>query len=87
MAQSATMPIRSVQRARRSGLQFDAASGAGYVLQMWQIRPEDWPLLLWEMDGYSLEEAKARAERWRPARSDHPGGIKRVMNRVVRRSD
>ena len=57
------MPIRSVQRARRSGLQFDAASGAGYVLQMWQIRPEDWPLLLWEMDGYSLEEAKARAER------------------------
>lgn len=49
------MPIRSVQRARRSGLQFDAASGAGYVLQMWQIRPEDWPLLLWEMDGYSLE--------------------------------
>ena len=36
---------------------------AGYALQMWQIRPEDWPLLLWEMDGYSLEEAKARAER------------------------
>jgi hypothetical protein len=36
---------------------------AGYVLQMWQIRPEDWPLLFWEMDGYSLEEAKERAER------------------------
>jgi hypothetical protein len=35
----------------------------GYVLQMWQIRPEDWPLVVWEMDGYSLGEAKARAER------------------------
>ena len=38
-------------------------SDSGYVLQMWQIRPEDWPLLTWEMDGFSLEEAKARAER------------------------
>jgi hypothetical protein len=37
--------------------------GMGYVLQMWQIRPEDWPLLTWEMDGFSLEEAMARAER------------------------
>ena len=35
----------------------------GYVLQMWQLRPEDWPLLVWELDGYSLDEAKARAER------------------------
>jgi hypothetical protein len=35
----------------------------GYVLQMWQIRPEHCPLLVWEMDGYSLEEAKERAER------------------------
>lgn len=35
----------------------------GYVLQMWQLRPEDWPLLVWEMDGYGLEEAKGRAER------------------------
>lgn len=35
----------------------------GYLLQMWQTRPEDWPLLMWEMDGYSLDEAKARAER------------------------
>jgi len=35
----------------------------GYLLQMWQTRPEDWPLLVWEMDGYSLDEAKARAER------------------------
>jgi hypothetical protein len=35
----------------------------GYLLQMWQIRPEDWPLLFWEMDGYSLEEAKDKAER------------------------
>ena len=36
---------------------------SGYLLQMWQTRPEDWPLLTWEMDGFSLEEAKARAER------------------------
>jgi hypothetical protein len=35
----------------------------GYVLQIGQIRPEDWPLVVWEMDGYSLGEAKARAER------------------------
>jgi hypothetical protein len=34
-----------------------------YALQMWQLRPEDWPLMVWEMDGFSLEEAKARAER------------------------
>jgi hypothetical protein len=37
--------------------------GTGYLLQMWQTRPEDWPLLVWEMDGYSPEEAKERAER------------------------
>lgn len=36
---------------------------AGYVLQMWQLRPEDWPLVVWEMDGFSLAEAKDRAER------------------------
>jgi hypothetical protein len=35
----------------------------GYALQMWQLRPEDWPLVVWEMDGYLLEEAKAKAER------------------------
>ena len=36
----------------------------GYLLQMWQTRSEDWPLLVWEMDGYSgLDEAKAKAER------------------------
>jgi hypothetical protein len=34
-----------------------------YVLQMGQLRPEDWPLLFWEIDGYSLDEAKGRAER------------------------
>ena len=27
----------------------------GYVLQMWQLRPEDWPLLVFELDGYSLQ--------------------------------
>jgi hypothetical protein len=35
----------------------------GYLVRMWQIRPEDSPLLVWEKDGYSLEEAKGRAER------------------------
>lgn len=35
----------------------------GYLLQMWQTRPEDWALVVWEMDGFGLEEAKARAER------------------------
>ena len=35
---------------------------AGYVLQVWQIRPEDWPLGVWEMDEFTLEE-KAKAER------------------------
>jgi hypothetical protein len=34
----------------------------GYVLQMWLLRPEDWPLVVWEMDGFSLDEAKGRAE-------------------------
>jgi hypothetical protein len=35
----------------------------GYVLQMWQLRPEDWPLVVWEMDGFTLDETKGRAER------------------------
>jgi len=35
----------------------------GYALQRWQVRPEDWPLVVWEMDGFSLPEAKGRAER------------------------
>jgi hypothetical protein len=35
----------------------------GYLLRMWQIRPEDSPLLFWERDGYSLAEAQVRAER------------------------
>lgn len=30
---------------------------------MWEIRPEDNPLLFWENDGYSLDETKARPER------------------------
>ena len=38
-------------------------SDAGWTLQMWQTRPEDWPLGVWEMDGFSLDEAKERAER------------------------
>jgi hypothetical protein len=35
----------------------------GYVLQMWQTRPEATPILFFEMDGCTLEEAKDRAER------------------------
>jgi hypothetical protein len=37
--------------------------GTGYLLQMWHTRPDDWPLVVWEMDGFSREGAKARAER------------------------
>ena len=37
--------------------------GTGYLLQMWQTRSEDWPLLVWETDGCGLDEAKAKAER------------------------
>jgi hypothetical protein len=38
-------------------------SDAGHTLQMWEIRNEDSPMLVWEMDGFSLDEAKERAER------------------------
>ena len=37
--------------------------GTGYLLQMWQTRSEDWPLVVWEMDGFSPDEAKEHAER------------------------
>jgi hypothetical protein len=37
--------------------------GTGHLLQMWQTRPEDWARGVWEMDGFSLDEAKERAER------------------------
>lgn len=47
----------------RYGFEIRAAPNTGYLLRMWQIRPEDSPLLFWEKDGYSLEEAKGRAER------------------------
>ena len=47
-----------------------ATTDMGYLLRMYQIRSEDSPLLWWAMDGYSLEEAKERAERlaeeWSP---------------------
>lgn len=39
-----------------------APGDAAHALKMWQQRPEDWPLLVWAMDGFSLDEAKARAE-------------------------
>ena len=35
----------------------------GYLLRMHQIGPKDSPILFWAMDGYRLDEAKARAER------------------------
>lgn len=40
-----------------------SAATNGYLLRMWRIRPEDSAILFWENDGYSLEEAKDRAER------------------------
>jgi hypothetical protein len=38
------------------------APDVGYVLELWQVRPEDTPLVVWAIDGFSLEEVKARAE-------------------------
>jgi hypothetical protein len=40
-----------------------ATPGRGYLLRMYRIRPEDSALLVWENGDYSLDEAKARAER------------------------
>jgi hypothetical protein len=37
--------------------------GRAYLLQMWRYPPKDAPLLWWEYDGFSLDEAKAKAER------------------------
>ena len=45
------------------GFEISATTDNGFLLQVWQLRPEDWPLVVWEMDGYSLDEAKERAER------------------------
>ena len=44
--------------------EISATTDQGYLLQMWQTRPDDWPLVAWEMDGFlGLDEAKQRAER------------------------
>ena len=43
--------------------EISAATENSFLLQRWQLRPEDWPLVVWEMDGYSLDEAKECAER------------------------
>ena len=43
--------------------EISATTDTSFLLQVWQLRPEDWPLVVWEMDGYSLDEAKERAER------------------------
>jgi hypothetical protein len=34
-----------------------------YLLQVWRYPPKGAPLLWWEYDGFSLDEAKGRAER------------------------
>ena len=36
---------------------------AGYRLRMYRVRSENSPLLVWERDGYGLEDAMERAER------------------------
>jgi hypothetical protein len=43
------------------GFEIRATPRHGYLLRMWQIRPEDGPLLFWENDGYTLKQAQARA--------------------------
>jgi hypothetical protein len=35
----------------------------GYLLRMYRVRSEHSPLLVWERDGYGLEDAMERAER------------------------
>ena len=40
-----------------------ADPAACHLLQVWQLRPEDWPLVIWEMDGFTLAGAKDKAER------------------------
>jgi hypothetical protein len=44
-----------------------ATAGMGYRLRMWEIRPEDSPLLFWEMNGYSPEMPKSARSDWRPS--------------------
>ena len=45
------------------GFEVSRTPDRGYRLQGWKVRPQDWPLLVWENDDFGLEEAKARAER------------------------
>ena len=45
------------------GFEIRSRLGHRYLLRMWQIRPEDSPLLFWERDGYGLGDAQARAQR------------------------
>jgi hypothetical protein len=45
------------------GFEIRATADMGYRLRMWQIRPEDSPILFWDNDGYDLEHAKTRADR------------------------
>ena len=37
--------------------------GSGYRLQVWRYPLNGAPLLWWEREGFSLEEAKAKADR------------------------
>jgi hypothetical protein len=43
--------------------EISATTDNGLLLQVWQLRSEDWPLVVWEMDGFSLQAAKDHAER------------------------
>jgi hypothetical protein len=36
----------------------------GYVLQMWQLRPEDGPLVVWEMTGTAWRRRKGELNAW-----------------------
>jgi hypothetical protein len=35
-----------------------------HLLQMRQLRPEDWPLLVWEMDGYACRKPRTKQSAW-----------------------
>ena len=37
---------------------------AGYPLQLRQIRPEDWPLLVWKMAGYAWRQPRTKQNAW-----------------------
>lgn len=40
-----------------------APGDATYALELWQQRSKDRPLQVWGLDGFTLDDAKAKAER------------------------